>query len=57
MLSECTVQFSGEMEDNLCDLRSPTDIIPSDLCLSVNETISLVTHGAGGWSFLLSNEL
>lgn len=43
---------TGKTED-VCGLRPPTDLVPAELCLSVNETLDIVDYGAAGWSLLI----
>lgn len=42
---------------DVCGLSSPSDLVPAELCLTVNATIDIVDYGAGGWSLLLGNEM
>ena len=34
-----------------------SEILPAELCLSVNETLDIVDYGAGGWSLLLGKQV
>lgn len=38
------------------DLCAPDPNVLAELCITVNETVSLVNFGAGSWSFLLGKE-
>ena len=37
----------------VCYVENPSEVLPAELCVTMNQTIELVNFGAGGWSLLV----